>query len=57
MKTTKLTLWAGRNSATEGYRFVAEREVTEATAQDWLKIYREDEPSIIFIVSAKKPKA
>lgn len=57
MKASKLTLWAGRTSVSEGYRFVAEREVTEETAQEWLKIYRADEPGVIFIVSKNRPKA
>jgi hypothetical protein len=51
-----LTLWAGRTSATRGYHFVAERNVTEETAQHWLKVYREDEPKVIFIVCKNKPR-
>ena len=52
----KLKLWAGRITVARGYHFVIEREVTEDTAQQWLKIYRNDEPNVIFIVSATKPK-
>lgn len=51
----KLTLWAGRTSVTRGYEFVAERGVTEETAQQWLAVFRKDEPNVIFIVSARKP--
>ena len=55
-KANKMKLWAGRTSVVDGYRFVAEREVTEETSQQWLKVYRDDEPGVIFIVSATKPK-
>ena len=56
MANAKLKLWAGRTDASRGYHFVVEREVTEETAQQWLKVYRDDEPGVIFIVSAHKPK-
>jgi hypothetical protein len=52
----QMTLWAGRTTVTRGYEFVAERKVTEETAQEWLKVFRADEPSVIFIVSTTKPK-
>lgn len=50
-----LTLWSLRVSAARGNHFVAETQVTEETAQDWLKVFRRDEPSILFLVAAKKP--
>lgn len=56
MNVKTLTLWAGRTTVGYGYNFVAEREVTEANAQDWLKVYREDEPGVTFIVCKNKPK-
>lgn len=52
----KLTLWSIRTSAAQGNHAKAEREVTEATAQDWLKVFRADEPKVLFLVSARKPK-
>lgn len=51
-----LTLWAGRNNGARGYEFVAERQVQENEAQQWLSIFRSDEPNVIFIVSKNKPK-
>jgi hypothetical protein len=54
--SNEMTLWAGRFSVTSGYGFVAERKVTEETAQDWLEVFRKDEPGVIFLVSKTKPK-
>jgi hypothetical protein len=53
---TKLTLWSARNDAARGNHFRAEREVTEENAQEWLAIFRADEPKVLFLVSASKPK-
>lgn len=55
MANSKLTLWSIRNSAARGNHAVAEREVTEANAQDWLAVFRADEPKVLFLVSARKP--
>jgi len=52
----KLTLWSKRSSIAWGNHWVNERQVTEETCQDWLKIYREDEPKVLFLVSDKKPR-
>lgn len=52
----KLVLWAKRTSVAKGNHFKAEREVTEETAQSWLKVYQDDEPNVCFLVSARKPK-
>jgi hypothetical protein len=51
-----LTLWSLRTSVAHGRHFVAERQVTAATADQWLSIFRKDEPSVLFIVSARRPK-
>lgn len=52
----KLILWSLRSNTARGNHFVAEREVTEETAQQWLAIFRADEPGVLFIASARKPK-
>ena len=52
----EITLWSSRWSFAKGNHFVAERKVTEETAQEWLKIFREDEPDVYFVVSKNKPK-
>jgi hypothetical protein len=53
----KLTLWSARTSPARGNHFVAEREVTEENAKEWLAVFRNDEPGALFLVCAKKPKA
>ena len=35
----------------------AERDCTAETAQQWLKIFRGDEPKVIFLASVHKPSA
>jgi hypothetical protein len=52
----QMTLWSLRHTAAQGNHFVAERTVTEETAQEWLAIFRADEPKVLFLVSARKPK-
>ena len=52
----KLKLWSIRWSAAKGNHFRYERDVTEDDAKEWLKIFQADEPDVLFIVSAKKPK-
>jgi len=50
-----MTLWSLRTTAARGNHFVAERQVTEQTAQEWLAVYRKDEPGVLFLASARKP--
>jgi len=52
-----LTLWSFRTSFARGNHVVAERQVLESEAQQWLKVYRDDEPKMIFVVCKNKPKA
>lgn len=56
MKAKKMTLWSKRSNPAQGNHWVAEREVTEETAQQWLAIFRADEPKVLFLVCARKPK-
>lgn len=56
MKTEKLTLWSSRFSIAAGNHYKAERTVTNETAQEWLKIFRNDEPEVLFLVSKNKPR-
>lgn len=50
-----MTLWSLRYDVARGSHWVDERKVTEATCQDWLKIFRDDEPNVIFVASSRKP--
>lgn len=52
----KLTIWSLRTSIARGNHFVAERQCDETDAQAWLKIFREDEPNVLFIACKRKPK-
>lgn len=52
----QLTLWSLRNSVARGNHFVAERKVSNDTAQEWLSIFRKDEPQVLFLVAGRKPK-
>lgn len=50
-----MKLWSRRTSTAKGNYWKAERDVTEQTAQDWLKVFRDDEPNVIFVVAKRKP--
>lgn len=52
----QLKLWARRYSFVRGFQWVAEREVTQETAQAWLELFKKDEPDVRFMVSDKKPR-
>lgn len=53
----KLTLWSKRHSHARGNFWQAEREVTEESAQQWLAVFRSDEPGVLFLVNNRKPAA
>lgn len=52
-----MTLWSLRTNPARCNHFVAERKVTNETAQQWLAVFRADEPNVLFLVSKTKPKA
>lgn len=52
----KLTIWSARTSIALGNHFVAERKCDEADAQAWLKIFRDDEPAVLFLATSRKPR-
>jgi hypothetical protein len=56
MTNRPLTLWSRRTNAAVGNHWVAERGVTEATAQEWLAVFRKDEPNVIFVACAHRPR-
>jgi hypothetical protein len=55
MATKTLTLWSRRNSPARGNFWQEERKVTEETVQQWLKVFRDDEPGVLFLAAARKP--
>jgi hypothetical protein len=52
MRPVTLKLW--RKDPITGYWRPA-REVTEQTRDDWLRIFQEDEPTVQFQVSVRRP--
>lgn len=50
-----MKIWSKRFSVAKGNHWVAERDCREEDAQAWLKIFREDEPKVLFIASKRKP--
>ena len=49
-------IWSKRFTPARGNHWVHERNTTEENAQEWLKIFREDEPNVLFIASKRKPR-
>lgn len=50
-----LKIWSKRFTPARGNHWVLERETTEEDAQAWLKIFRDDEPGVLFLASKRKP--
>lgn len=53
---TNYKIWSKRFTPARGNHWVHERDCSEETIQPWLKIYREDEPNVIFIGGTRKPR-
>lgn len=51
-----MTLYSKRFSPAKGNHWVNERDVTEETCQQWLEIFRKDEPKVLFLAANRKPK-
>ena len=52
-----ITIWSFRTSPARGNYVVAERQCDETEALAWLKIFRDDEPTVLFVGSKRKPRA
>lgn len=50
-----MKIWSIRISVAQGNHWQHERDCTDETVQEWLKIYRSDEPNVLFLASARKP--
>lgn len=44
-----------RHSVAQGNHWQHERDCQELEAQQWLDIFRKDEPNVTFIASTRKP--
>ena len=53
MKTTNL--YSIRHNFAFGWHYKHERECDVTTAQEWLEVFRNDEPGIAFVLSKKMP--
>jgi hypothetical protein len=52
-----MKIWSLRHTASNGTHMKHERDCLEVDAQDWLSVFRGDEPKVIFLASHKKPSA
>ena len=52
----KYKIWSKRFTPAKGNHWAHERDCTEETVQEWLKLFRNDEPNVCFIADTKKPK-
>lgn len=50
-----LTIWSIRTSVSRGNYWQAECKRKESEIQQWLKIFRDDEPNVTFVASLRKP--
>lgn len=51
-----LKIWSKRWSVARGNHWVCERDSLPENAQAWLKIFRDDEPNVLFVASKRQPK-
>jgi hypothetical protein len=50
-----INLWSERWSVARGRHWVLERECADATANEWLAVFRNSEPGIRFVLAVRKP--
>lgn len=50
-----ISLWSLRQSIAWGWYWRKERDCQESTANDWLRVFRKDEPEIEFKLAKKCP--
>lgn len=51
----QMKIWSRRFTPAQGNHWKLERECTAETVQQWLAIFRKDEPEVIFIGDTRKP--
>lgn len=52
---TAMKIWSLRFSFARGDHWRLERECAEDTTQQWLDIFRADEPGVCFVARTRKP--
>jgi hypothetical protein len=55
MTKANFKIWSRRYNPAKGNHWQLERDSTEENAQAWLKIFRDDEPGVLFLASVRKP--
>lgn len=50
-----LKIWSLRFTPAQGNHWSYERDATPETVQQWLAVFRADEPNVTFIATARKP--
>lgn len=53
--TKQMKIWSRRFTIALGNHWKYERDCNEMNVQEWLKVFRDDEPNVIFIASKRKP--
>lgn len=51
-----LKLWSKRFSVAKGLHWQYERDVNQSNQQDWMRIFKQDEPDVYFLVSSANIK-
>lgn len=51
----KTNLYSARWSTAQGWHWKYERECLPTTANDWLTVFKRDEPEVLFVLSEKTP--
>lgn len=51
-----LKIWSRRTSMARGLHWKFERDCTEETREQWLEVFRKDEPGVLFVALDRKPK-
>ena len=50
-----LKIYSKRWNAFRGAHWAIERDCNPDNVQDWLKIFRADEPGVVFVASKRRP--
>lgn len=50
-----MKIWSRRTSIAQGNHWRYERDCTDDNCQAWLKIFRDDEPNVLFLATKRKP--
>ena len=51
-----MKIYSIRYSVAQGNHWRHERDCTAANVQEWLAVFRKDEPGVLFIGAARKPR-